>query len=1411
MANEYLQRTPTSTGNRKVWTWSAWAKRNNLTDSSQHMFSAGSQASNWGGIDLGADEGLQFINVVTSVNGRKRNPKANRDSGSWIHYFVSVDTTRANGKDRIKIYENGVFISAIDTVDTEPALNALMHFNSTTAHHLGKLFDGASNFYFEGELSDVYLIDGQALTPDVFGFYKDGDGYVSVGSTYATDFRPGQWVPKRPRVIKTEIERGGGFGVNGFYLPMNDSSNPGADFHCDPNSIITLKGEDLPQPRNGAPTTTDAFVSELRQEAGTLGFDGVVKFDGDGDYLSIADHADLDLGTGDFTIEFFAYARTSTLNDGYIGKRHPSSFVDNSWRIAYNDTNDNINLIHPSNTSFTAAAAPAPGPNWTHYAFTRQSGTLRVFRNGVKTSEASSWTYDFSNSHTLLIGANVPSAHYLDGFLSNVRIIKGTALYTSNFTAPTEPLTNVTNTTLLCCNSSTSATSATVTPGTITANGNPFATRNELTGSISLAVPGISTSTSANLVTNGTFDSNVSGWTAVDATITWSNGRAQTNRTGGSGYTGYQAITVESGKRYTVSGVIDSTGTGNRQDIRIMDNLVSSGGSIISTISGTDNEVVQGSSSFTASQTTYYVYFVSDNGGTGFFDNIVVKQEDAPRDYSADIKGSGSNKTLTPNGDAGVGYELGGYYGSAMNFDGTGDSLQGPLNDSDLEMGSDDFTVEAWVNPSDVTGPGAIAGIWDGSSNDRSWLLYHGSGGGLNFIISADGSTNYVVASGIYMTTGQWYHVVGEKEGTTIRIIVNGVVAAINTAAAASVYNAAEEFRIGVYDFSDSTPQEFTGHIQDLRVYKGVAKYKSGFDVPKPYTPVGFEGDSWRTVADVTANNFATLNPLDAVTDNQSGTDYTEATHSNGNLTVTLSDDYSSARGSIGITTGKYYWEIRVDANTNSPGMGIIAPGNQLTSYHSGANGASYEPHGDRFRKNGVTSYDGTNNKTDDGLIVGVALDKNVGIISFFADGTLLSNGTMTGLNALSDVHIPECFTFNDGASIDNTYTWNFGQNPTFSGQVTAGTNADASGKGLFKYAPPSGFLALCEDNLPAPAIADPGDYMRTVIYTGDGNTGRSITGVGFQPDLVWIKTRNSSSYYHELHDSVRGAGKGIFSNVTDIEATINTVQSFDTNGFTVALQSGLNGTNESGKNYVAWCWKAGGAAVTNNEGTISAQVSANQDVGFSIVSFTSPAGGAQATVGHGLNKAPNLIIAKSRETNTYNWAVFHSSVCDTTSKFLRLNTNDQVITYSTVWGASLPTSSVFGLTSTGLVPSSNDTIAYCWAEIEGYSRIGSYVGNGSTDGPFVYCGFKPAWVMYKRTDTTGNWAICDSSRNSTNPLTLRLFADNSNADTTGVDPFDFLSNGFKFRTDAGSANGDGATYIFMAFAESPFKTANAK
>jgi hypothetical protein len=271
MANEYLKRTPTSTGNRRVWTWSGWVKINEI-DLDKYIFSSGDDASNIFYIILRRSANNNNLTILfrdgdTTSHSLVFNNNSYRDSSSWMHLVIAVNTTiNTPTQDRAKVYINGTRLINPTTDELgNLTANSQTSTNALELHTIGD-YSVTSGTFAKSQIFDYYLIDGQALTPDVFGFNKQGKGYISAGSAQATDFRPGQWVPKTPRVIKTEIIRRGGFGVNGFYLPMNDSSNFGADFHCDPNSIITLKGEDLPQPRNGAPTTTDAYVSQLRSD-----------------------------------------------------------------------------------------------------------------------------------------------------------------------------------------------------------------------------------------------------------------------------------------------------------------------------------------------------------------------------------------------------------------------------------------------------------------------------------------------------------------------------------------------------------------------------------------------------------------------------------------------------------------------------------------------------------------------------------------------------------------------------------------------------------------------------------------------------------------------------------------------------------------------------------------------------------------------------------------------------------------------------------------------------------------------------------------------------------------------------------------------------------------------------------------
>jgi hypothetical protein len=331
--------------------------------------------------------------------------------------------------------------------------------------------------------------------------------------------------------------------------------------------------------------------------------------------------------------------------------------------------------------------------------------------------------------------------------------------------------------------------------------------------------------------------------------------------------------------------------------------------------------------------------------------------------------------------------------------------------------------------------------------------------------------------------------------------------------------------------------------------------------------------------------------------------------------------------------------------------------------------------------------------------------------------------------------------------------------------------------------------------------VNKPSDHFNTVLYTGTGST-QSITGVGFQPDLAWFKSRTNVDS-HNLVDSVRGAFR-LRSDSTSAE--VSTTVTLDSDGFTLGGESENNGGS-----MVAWSWRGSdSSAVSNTDGTITSTVSANTTSGFSIVSYTGT--GAVGTIGHGLGQLPAMIIFKNRSSAT-DWMVFHknsqSSYSFSATAFLTLNLTSAVngTGVGGVMNDTAPTTSLFTVGNDSRSNGSgNSMIAYCFAEVKGYSKFGSYTGNGSADGTFVYTGFKPAFVMVKRTDTSGNWWIHDSGRNTYNVLNKYLFADSSSAEGTD-DNMDFLSNGFKLRVATYQPNTSGGTWIYLAIAEQPFVT----
>jgi len=333
--------------------------------------------------------------------------------------------------------------------------------------------------------------------------------------------------------------------------------------------------------------------------------------------------------------------------------------------------------------------------------------------------------------------------------------------------------------------------------------------------------------------------------------------------------------------------------------------------------------------------------------------------------------------------------------------------------------------------------------------------------------------------------------------------------------------------------------------------------------------------------------------------------------------------------------------------------------------------------------------------------------------------------------------------------------------------------------------------------------IDNPSEYFNTVLFTGNGANDHAITGVGFQPDWVWLKGRNSSDG-HNLWDSNRGANKRLFTHNTNAElADTNSLKSFDSDGFTMDNDPGING---SGDTYVTWNWKAnGGTTASNTSGSTNSTVQADTTAGFSIVTHTGTGSGS-TTVGHGLGKVPAMIIVKDRG-QARSWNVYHQSIGNNSGVNLN-GTGAQSGADSGWWNNTSPTSSVFTLGT--YENESANYVSYCFAEIQGYSKFGSYTGNGNVDGPFVYTGFKPKYLLQRRTNASGQgWTIQNPDNQSYNEINNYHFAQSDGSTFTGYAQIDFLSNGFKIRRADAQTNGSGDTYIYMAFAEHPFVSSN--
>ena len=549
-------------------------------------------------------------------------------------------------------------------------------------------------------------------------------------------------------------------------------------------------------------------------------------------------------------------------------------------------------------------------------------------------------------------------------------------------------------------------------------------------------------------------------------------------------------------------------------------------------------------------------------------------------------------------------------------------------------------------------------------------------------------------------------------------------------------------------------------------------------------SPTSYAGSSYGV------GNYAVLNPLGK----GSG-----VTLSNANLTWSITLNNSVA-GSIGMSSGKWYWEVVAGSNTYE---GIVLNTASLQNQLAGiVGGYCYSPGGNKYAAGNIPPYAAYGATYTSGDIIGVTFDADVGTLTFYKNN--VSQGVAYS-GIVSGIYFPAV-----GSDSVSTATGsiNFGQLP-------------------FNYTPPSGYKSLCTQNLPAPAIYNGANHMAATTYTGNGATqsiSNAVNGVSFQPDLVWIKKRDTSGQDHVLQDSVRGFLSSTKLSSSSTAAENNTgggatdpqwgyVSSVSSSGINITVGSGAGDqVNKTSGTYIGWQWKAGGTAVTNTAGSITSQVSANPTAGFSVVTYTGT--GANATVGHGLGVAPSFIIGK-RRNSTGNWQVYASAISNMQAGFIVLNATDAFRTVSSaVWGNTQPTSSVFTIgTDTDLNTNGSTNVAYCFAAIAGYSAFGSYTGNGSSVGPFIYTGFLPRFILIKSTSGPRDWIIWDTARNPYNIGTAGvLFPDTSGAEYSGGGAYavSVVSNGFYLPVSTTNLNASGETMIYAAFASNPFQNSLA-
>lgn len=1373
-----------SLGNRQIWTWSGWVKKTEIGGSSnRYLFNVLNGSARSSIILLGSGDKLQ----VDTWNGSSYDfqlitTQVFRDASSWYHLVVSVDTTQGTTSNRVKIYVNGSQVQDYST-GSYPSSSFNTHVNTANVHYFGA-YD-ATNNHLNAYVSNVYFIDGQQLDPSYFGY---------------TDPLTNVWRPKK------------------FKSPYENTKF---------NSISTVWSNNL--------TLSGGSYTTGREPQ--YGFDGnlTTACQGGTNGTSITLNSLVGLVVNS-SIEFYSSFGTGGDNTFTInGSASATMSSTNTWTsVSFTGTISSAVISSSSqNPTFSAIRIDGQilvdGNGWGRNGFYLPfDGSAPIGQD--QSGRGNNWTpVNFGGSNTIEKATGALPILNADGGGKVARVGVRTDANASSLVLAL-PLVGIKSDFSNAVNSGSSNKNVVNTTAVsfVSTTSNFYGGSAYFNGSHRLECD-FSQSWTSNFT--------IEGWIYRSAT--------------GSYPTIYDFAAAAAG--YGMYAFIDTAAS---SVLKAQFYSSNSSGSLFVNLTGTAINVDSGWHHFAVvkSGTTYSLYqngiltsssTSASNPVTSTTLNIGNRSDETPTNpwygyiqdfrvyvgaakYTSNFIPASTDPDIVPDSPSGVSYSsnvaLVPSTDGAVAFAGNSSTYLSFASSADFNFGTGDFTIECF--------------IYSTSSSDQRIL----NGSSPTYEFSATSSGLVFGQSGTFSTTlggtftlNKWNHIALVRSGSTVTGYIDGIACpTTHNIGSNSVSFDNSGTLIGRNHLSAGTPSFITGTVSNFHIVKGTALYTSNFTPPSgPISSVAntkllcCKSNSSATAADVTpgtitangnatASNFnpftvnintqrgkqsgyATLNPTVGAT--QLGGS-TAPTYSDGNSKVSF-NGVAPAAGTIGVISGKWYFEVLVNSaasTNNSTGFGIrnglnAGAYNDFTGYfrgvrHNNSGNLTYSTSGDTGTSAGAIMAAGE--------VYGIAYDVDNNYFGLYKNGVILASSSSSSLSG--GTWFP--YAFGDSAS--GSHTFNFGQKP-------------------FKFPPPAGFQPLTLANTPRPTIVRPDQYVGIVTYKGN-NSSKVVTGLQFKPDFVWIKSRTTGTSDHGLFDTVRGAGYALRSSTSGIESIPSPNDgfiSFDRNGFTMGANNNsgcpdINFINNT--DYVAWAWKAGGNSNTFNindvgyatttaagltAGTIPLTgASVNTKSGFSIITYSSS---TTPNIPHGLGRNVSFIIAKSRTVGV-DWVVYHRSLGK--DKLLVLNGTSGELSVSNYWGTSEPNDTVFGTYGTGSNSNNQgNMVAYCWAEIPGFSKFGSYSGNSSADGVYVATGFKPRWLLVKKSSSTGNergWVLVDSERSKFNVSNLTLFPHASSAEDAGTYiAVDFLSNGFKLRSTEEAANAS-YTYIYACFAETP-------